>query len=61
MLHVKSIVFTDEDKQKEISVHLDGGVEASPSMTGEEYCTASLYAGLLLAGGLKTLKEYVQK
>lgn len=61
MLKLEKLVFVDDESKKEITVNLDGTVVASDKMTCDEYCVASFYSGLILAGGLSKLQDFVTK
>ena len=61
MLHIEKIVFTDDESGKEVSVHLDGKVEAVPGMTPDEYFIASFHTGLLVSGGLSEVEKFTKR
>lgn len=59
MLNFKKIVFVDSESGKEIAVNSDGTVKSSDKITSDEYCVASFYAGLIFAGGLSRLTDFI--
>lgn len=61
MLHIERIVFIDDETGGEISVYLDGRVEANTGMTPDEYCVTSFHAGLMITGGLSEVKKFMTK
>lgn len=61
MLHLAKIVFVDDETKKEISVSLNGKVEATSGMTPEEYCIASYHAGLIVSAGLSEISKLMKK
>lgn len=61
MFELNSITFKDTETGKIVEVHVpDGHVEADETLTKEEFSNCSLYAGLLLARGLKGLEMYLK-
>jgi len=61
MLKLNSITFKDDETGKIIEVHLSNGfVTSNQPFTPDEYVNCSFHAGLLLAGGVSKIEEFVK-
>lgn len=61
MITINSISFKDDRTNKVIEVHTDGTVTSDKPLEKDEATTCSLYAGLLLGGGIRAFQEFQKK
>ncbi len=62
MLKLDSVTFKDDVTGKTIEVHLpDRHVTSKEGFSPDEYVLCSFHAGLLLAGGISKVQEFLKQ
>lgn len=62
MLKINSVTFKDDETGKVVEVHIpDRCVTSTETFSPDEYALCSFHAGLLLAGGIDKVKEFIKQ
>ncbi len=61
MLKLNSITFKDDETGKIIEVNINGSVTSDQDFTSEEYFYASIFAGIVMGGGIPVLADFTNQ